>query len=652
MLLTLALGFFGCSQEVSVNAIPLEMGGAPMARLNRSEYRYTLRDLVGIDTDAGRWLPRDEEAYEFDTVTDVLTISTLHIESMNLAVNEALDAFFGPSERTYVVEAEGDWFSRDGAGQEDFEGSYAIQSGAIRADLELPFEGTYELSITGYGVDGGSPTLELVVDDESLGEMVFAVPRGQFQTRTVEAYLTPGPHQFTIKHALGTVAVDNLEVRGPLESPLGASPAYDSVVFCNPDELGDVCVEDILENFMRQAWRTPQEPEALTWAMDLYDLGLADGGAYQDGLRLAFKAILMAPEFVYRPEVMPEPAGPLPVSQHELAARLSYFLWSSTPDEELLVAAENGELGTAAEIQYQVDRMLRDERSEALVKTLAAQWLDIDLVDDLAPDEIAYRNFDDELRASMKEEMELMARDFLSGDINLIELLTKQESTIDGRLAEHYGILYQGDGWQPMSTEGTGRYGVLGTAGWLAGHSDPGRPDVVRRGKYVLSRLLCSSPPPPPPDIDQDIDFVQWEGSVREQEELQRSVEPCHTCHVEMDPIGFTMGKFDAIGAERGFDELGYAIDTEVQLGGQTMSSLFDIAAWVSQDPRLHRCVVEQTFTFALGRPPTELDSRNLDDITRRFIEQGATFPALVDALTTNPSFRFRAPVAYDEETL
>ncbi|MBX2801950.1 MAG: DUF1592 domain-containing protein [Myxococcales bacterium] len=646
MLTYLAMGLFGCGQGGVISEATVEMGRAPLRRLNRIEYDNTMRDLMGVDTNPSRWLPPDEEAFDFHTIADALNVGPLHIDSMDIGADEVLNQFFGPVERTYIIEAEGSWMSRDGAGQRDGNGFYVLESGALRTTIDLPHAGTYLIEVDGYGAAGGSPTVTLHIDDEPIGDMVFAVPPGSSFTRSFEVELDLGYHNITLQRQLGSVGIDAIDITGPINITWEPSDHYSRIMLCDVREEGVPCARRIIGGFQQLAWRRAIEESDVDWAMPLYELGYAEGGTPEDGLRHAFKATLMAPDFLFRPEVGPEVGGdPRELDGYEIASRLSYFLWSSTPDDQLLQAAADGTLADPDVLRQQTQRMLLDPRSTALVDSMASQWLDIDeLLEDVNPDPTLYPGFDDELRVSMAQEMRLMANDFIRGDMSLVELLTTHETTIDQRLALLYGLDVPpaADVWTTVSMEGEDRMGILGTAGWMTAHSKPEGPSVVQRGKWVLNRLLCSAPPQPPPDINQDLDLRDTEGSVREQEERQRSVEPCHTCHQVMDPIGFSIGRFDGIGADRIYDELGYRIDTRVELEGAPAESLQDLADFVITDPRLNRCFAEKVFTFALSRPPADDDQRTLDSITSTFTRNGMTFPALVNAIVTHPVFRHR----------
>ena len=651
MLLYLGLGLLGgCGQETGIREVPFDLGRAPMRRINGDEFDRTLTGLLGTDTSPSKWLPVDEEAYDFHTIAEAQFVGPLHIEGYETAAGEALGSFFGPIEKTYAIEAEGNWVSRSGGTAA--EPGFWVLTGAMSTSIDLPHPGTHDVAIVAYAHTGVGADVSVYVDSDRVDTFTVASRSADNpQTFSVAIRLDAGAHTIRLTQEQGLAAIDRIEVTGPVDAEFTPSSAYTQVVFCHPDEAGPRCVDDILGAFLRRAWRRPPDGEALAWARQLYDVGYTQNlASFEDGLRTAFLGILMAPDFIFREEASPEPGGePVVLDDFQIASRLSHFLWSTGPDEALLVAAEAGELNNSEVLRAQVDRMLADPRSEALVHTFAAQWFDVDLLDAFSPDPVTYRMFSDDLRQSIIEEVHGLSDRFISGEIDLYGLLTTQEAVLDRRMANHYRVPYTGEGWISVPIDQTGRAGVLGTSGWLMAHSHAAAPSAVRRGKWVLGRMLCDEPPPPPPDIDQELVLDASIGTVREQEERQRAGEPCHTCHKVMDPIGFAMGGFSTTGEERRYDELGLTIDTNVQIDGRSIDRIDQLAAWVATDARLPACVVEQVFLFALGRPPVEADEANISAITQEFLDGGADFPALAKALVSHPVFVHRADILEED---
>jgi len=344
------------------------------------------------------------------------------------------------------------------------------------------------------------------------------------------------------------------------------SEDFDRIVTCDPAD-GPPCVEAIARDFLLLAWRRPPSDEDVDWVVDLFEAGLALDSTPEGALKLAMKGVLMSPEFLFRVEQAPAEGDTAPLDAYEVASRLAYFLWSSTPDRELLAAAASGALLEAGGVAREAERMLADPRADALLENFAGQWFDIRAVMDVQPNQEVHAFFDDYLKRSMQLEMQSMAEPFVRGGERFDVVLTRTEARIERRLATHYRMLHQPGAGGLVSIAGTGRQGLLTTAGWLSQTSHPDETSAVRRGHWILQKLLCSPPPPPPPDLDASVDFTPF-GSVRQQEEAVRMSGDCATCHTLMDPLGYALHGYDAVGIERLDDRLGFAIDAAVELDG------------------------------------------------------------------------------------
>ncbi|RME27697.1 MAG: DUF1592 domain-containing protein, partial [Deltaproteobacteria bacterium] len=319
----------------------------------------------------------------------------------------------------------------------------------------------------------------------------------------------------------------------------------------------------------------------------------------------------------------------------------SYFLWSSMPDDELFALAADGRLQDDAVIREQVRRLLADPKAEALVDNFAGQWLFLRGIDEKSPDPWAYPEFDEALRASMKEEMRRFFRSFLHEDRDLHELLLATEGEIDARLAAHYGI--DGvTGWTTVDLSAVERGGLLTQAGLLMVNSYPARTSPVLRGKWVLSNLLCSEPPPPPAGVEGLVEDEADPQTIREQLEQHRADPVCASCHDQMDPLGLGLEHFDGIGAYRVTDN-GFPVDASGELpDGTAFYGARELAAVVAADARYPACIVEKLYTYGLGRSPTYTDAPYLERIEAEFADGGYTFEALVTAIALSEPFRMR----------
>lgn len=392
-----------------------------------------------------------------------------------------------------------------------------------------------------------------------------------------------------------------------------------------------VCVRDVLADLAGRAWRRPVTKEEVE-RFAAFATRLLEDHDYEDVLTYGVVAVLSSPSFLFRPEPLADPDDPASqaLSDWAIASRLSYFLWSSMPDEALFDAAAQGRLRGAAGIEAQVRRMLRDPKADALVANFAGQWLYLRGVAGAVPDP--------DLGASMHEETARFFQTFVRSDRDVRELLTAGAGEVDGRLAVHYGIGAVAD-WEEVDLDPVGRGGVLGHGGLLSVLSHQHHTSPVRRGHFVLSQLLCEGPEGPPPGVEGLV-LESATTSQRAQLEAHRADPACRGCHATMDELGFALEHFGPQGAWRQRDDWG-AIDATARLpDGTTFYGAQALADWVAADPRFPACVARQLLTYALGRVPGAADEPTLRDLTRDFVSEGASFEALAVAIATSAPFR------------
>lgn len=438
---------------------------------------------------------------------------------------------------------------------------------------------------------------------------------------------------------------------GSRSALLGCEPSSAA----DPQEI-DACLEEVIGSFLPRAWRRPVTEEEIARLHSFGVQVVEDGDTFEVAVSLMMEAALASPNFVFRVEhhagLSPDEiaAGAVPwLDDYALASRLSYFLWSSMPDDELFAAAADGRLQDGEEIERQVRRMLADPRSEALVENFAGQWLFLRNIDRAAPDVWSYPEFDDELRASMREEMELFFATFISEDRSMLELLTADDSFVDPVLAAHYGLEeFDGEGFERVYFAGVPRGGLLGQAGILMALSYPTRTSPVRRGKFILGQLLCQEPPPPPPGVEGLPETEDIEGlSLRERMELHRTDPTCASCHATMDPLGFGLENYDGVGrwrdsyGEEPVDAVGLLPDGREFDGGLELSAL------IADDPAFPRCISQTLFTYANGRPIELADREAVLAVGAAFEASDYRFADLAAAIATSVPFRARpnAPV-------
>ncbi|MCA9644076.1 MAG: DUF1592 domain-containing protein, partial [Myxococcales bacterium] len=464
----------------------------------------------------------DDHGYGFDNIADVLSVSPSQLElyerAADLLLAEAL-ALPAPDAELSQIEAE-TLTGSVGAATANAWNLWA--EGELGATFSLPSDGRYIVSARVWQQAAGADPAKanLSVGSVDLGAFDVNATSDAPQVISGEAELSGGSKVVSVRfendyfdQASGddrNLYVDWLQIEGPFGLSAPSNAQRDAIVSCDIQAEGESCARQVLSDFGKRAWRRPLTSEDVEQLMGLYQVAIDEGQDPNTGLTLALKGLLLSSQFIFRVELDPEPASlePHALGEYELASRLSYFLWSSTPDDELLNAADDGLLSDPGTLEQQVRRMLGDPRSSALVENFAGQWLFIRALDAHELDTNYLRDYDDALRESLRQEMQLFFEDFLKENRPIAELLTANYSYLDKRLAKHYGVQTSGAGFQRVDFEAGGpaqRGGLLRQAGLLTVTSYPTRTSPVKRGKWVLEQLLCSAPPPPPADVETDI---------------------------------------------------------------------------------------------------------------------------------------------------
>ena len=418
----------------------------------------------------------------------------------------------------------------------------------------------------------------------------------------------------------------------------------DSIVFCDPNLAS--CRSDVFRELASRAWRRPASDEEVMRLQGLFDVALNEGEGVEEGLELALRGILLSPHFIYRPELDDDPlsAQPRLLNDYELASRLSYFLWSSMPDQALFAAAANGSLRGESELRAQVDRMLNDPKAQALVDNFAGQWLRIRSLEDHDPDYASFPQWDGALRDAMGQEAKLFFSEFLRGNASMDELLLADFTFLNDRLADHYGLPFDLGSQLERVDLGANdpRFGLLTLGSLLTVTSTPIRTSPVKRGVWILEQLLCSEPPPPPPGVEGLPEGDMSSGSLRDRLELHRADPTCASCHNLMDPLGLGLENYDAIGSFRTEDD-GFPVDASGQLiDGQAFTNAREMAALIQQDERFEHCIVEKLFTYALGRPAASTEEPFIEAIAEEFAQSGSELPELIKLIVTSEPFLTR----------
>lgn len=432
-----------------------------------------------------------------------------------------------------------------------------------------------------------------------------------------------------------------------IDDTLNDSARRAKLVPCDLVAQGSTCARTVLTSFMPRAWRRPVAASEIDGDQAIVTAGVAQGLTTEEALKLALTAVLMSPNFVFRIELDPDPLSlnPHPLSGYELASRLSYFLWSTMPDDALMASAADATLLNSATLEAHVDRMLASPKAQALVDNFAGQWLYIRAVDDATPDPTTFATFDPTLRAAFKTEAQMLFQDVALNGAPVDTLLTASYVYANSRLAQHYGLagVTSTTAIKVPLTADSHRGGILAQGGFLTVTSHPDKTSPVKRGKWVLNQLLCYDVPPPPPGVDTSLKDTMVTGTLRQVLEAHRANPNCSSCHSLMDPIGFGLENYDAIGAYRTLDG-GMSIDSAGTLpNGSPFSGAQQLSALIASDPSFPGCVTQKLYAYALGRlpdkTPTQMDGQTLASITTGFKSGGLSFKDLIKRIVTAPTF-------------
>ena len=445
--------------------------------------------------------------------------------------------------------------------------------------------------------------------------------------------------------------VDDIVFKGPLNEPRPPLPISHTRVIPDQPAPGNERehARNVLQDFVTKAWRRPVTDDALQRLLQIVDQVLEEGAPYGEAIQVAVQAALTSPWFLYRWELDPvlqEGEGSRPLDAYELASRLSYFLWSSMPDERLFSLAEAGELTRPEVLRSEVKRMLDDPKSEALTRNFAGQWLQFRNLESVTPDPSLFPDFTPKLRDAMKKETELFFTTIMRENRPLTDFLEADFTFLNGPLARHYGVDGpQGDAFERVRLDATvPRGGILTQASVLTLTSNPTRTSPVLRGKWILEQILGTPPPPPPPDVPE-LESDQegaLRGSLRERMEQHRLKPECATCHEKMDPIGFAFEHFNAVGQWREVDG-GFPIDASGELpDGTRFDGARELVRQLKTRDTFVLCVIEKMLTFALGRGLEYYDKCTIDNIHQDLRDHSLAFQTLVESIVLSESFQQR----------
>jgi len=625
-------------------------------RLNRTEYANAIRDLLALDVDVNVLLPADGSSQGFDNLAEALAVSPSLIQgyvsaAMKISRLAVGDKTMGPSQVTYSPPP---GLSQD----RHIDGLPLGTRGGMLVHHTFPLDAEYDFALGGRG---GGPGIDVTLD----GEQVKVDNPRSFRLK-----VTAGPHTIGLSlpdrqrgagvdeiysdfraNAVFTTpgGVPNLVITGPLNiTGVGDTPSRHKLFVCRPTSQGDetACARTILTTLARRAYRGPVSPGEIETLMEFYKRGRQPGD-FDSGIQEALARVLVAPRFVYRAEEEPAAIASgqaYRVSDIDLASRLSFFLWSSIPDDELIEVATKGRLRDAKVLNQQVKRMLADAKADALVENFAGQWLYLRELDHVQSEA---KNFDENLRQSFRRETELLFTTIVRDDRSLIDLLDADYTFVDERLARHYGIPnVQGSYFRRVALPpDSPRRGLLGQGSMLTVTSVATRTSPVSRGKWVLENLLGTPAPVPPPGVETNLGGAEAAktSSLRQRLEAHRASPVCASCHRIMDPMGFALENFDLIGEWREFDGPS-RIDSTGQLAdGTPVKGPGDLRrAVLGRADAFMTTATEKLYTYALGRPVHSYDMPTVRAIVRRAAANDNRFSSLVMGIIESDAFQKR----------
>ncbi len=673
----------------------LEPGSRPSQRLNRAEYARLVRDLLGLTIDSAEWLPEDPMSGSFDNIAEVQTMSPTLMTAYLTAASEVAREGVGQDDAPVLATTYTNPPSVSQHEWERAEGAPFGTRGGLSVLHHFLADGTYRFSmgfISGWGER--FQDIDLSIDGEQVallrygGDIDFQ-GRKDFPIATDPIFIRAGEHRVTAafirqmdgpyedlirpndwsltgtETSYGTTApphLTSLTLEGPYDAVgVSESPSRKRVFSCRPTSKAEEkpCAERIVTGLAAKAYGRDVEPHDVFDLMAFYTIG-ADEGGFEVGVRTALEAILSSPHFLYRLEREPPQTAPgdvYRIADIDLASRLSFFLWGTNPDEELLGLARSGELSREPVLRAQTARMLADPRSEALATRFAAQWLRLQDLEKVSPDAYWFPNYSRQLMEAMRRETEVFFDQLVRQDRSLLELYNADYSYMNERLAQHYGIRgVVGEAFRRVSYARGERKGIFGHGSVLVQTSLGNRTSPVLRGKWVMEVLLGTPPPPPPPDIP---DLEETKGSsdgvvltTRQRLEIHRQNPTCASCHSFIDPIGLALDNFDVTGKWR-TRENGVPLDTKSTFyDGTPIETASDLADVLLKRPAsLVRQFTENLMAFALGRTVSYRDQPTVRAIAANAEENDYRMSSFILGVVSSDAFRTKQAQEAAEET-
>lgn len=645
-------------------------GSVTMRRLNRTEYRNTVRDFLGVDYAPAAGFPGDDVGYGFDNIGDVLTLPPLLMEKYIVAAEEISRRAIIAPEPGPVFESARKYsqLSADQGGKAEEERFALYSNGKITLDEQIPWKGTYtlELLMSGspaaneyprceVGIEGKKAKDFTVKTENASNPIEFAIPL-RFPKAGKRSISIEFTNDKTAVSKSGEKEDRNLfiySVRLVGQKPADPVPAsqlpksHREIVKATPGPGLTVqqAAAEVLRPLASKAYRRLATPEEVKRLAALVNEVVESGESFEAALQSGLQAILCSPNFLFKVEELESKKEnslyPL-ISEFELATRMSYFLWSSMPDKELLMSAQKKQLRDPEVLKQQIRRMLDHPRSKAIVENFASQWLTLRKLDQFSPNPNVFPTWNDEIRDLARRETYLFFASIMREDKSLLRLLDADYTFVNDKLAKFYGIPgVTGPGFRMVSTKGHKRMGILTHASILAVTSNPTRTSPVKRGKWVLDNVLGTPPPPAPAGVPE-LDKAELTGTLRERIEQHRADPACASCHKLMDPIGLALENYDAVGRWRTIDFGAPIIASGVLPSGDTVNGPADLIKNIrdKNTDKFVRCISEKMMTFALGRGLEYYDRCALDRIQAKLVTEEYKFSTLVFEIISSDPFQ------------
>jgi len=674
---------------------------SPIHRLNRKEYANAIRDLTGIEIEPSDILPEDNSLEGFDNIAEALDVTPAFINQYVLAARSIIEQAVGdktPSTGSTMYFPDEDLPIRmqgGGSQQQHIAGLPLGTRGGMLVEHWFPADGEYAVNIGDFNLFAWMFNIEfentmiVTVDGEKVYQTVLggdndriALDRDQAapmddingRTKDIRFTTTAGPHNVGVTFIRRTFAesddrleppipgtlqdrilsIPSVEVRGPFNpTGLSTTPSREKIFTCYPDNttLEESCALNIITDFATLAYRRPVTELDMAPLLSFYALGYTSGG-FEEGVRRALTRALASPNFLYRSSLAPtnqQPGTAYPVDDLELASRLSFFLWSSIPDRELLDLAIAGELSDSRTLDTQIERMVADPKSSTLASNFAYQWLELSKLDEINPDGaiFPYAYGAGDLRPDFKKELELFVDSIIREDRSVINLLDANYSYLNERLALHYGILtVKGNRFRRVELSDSTRWGLLGKGGVLMTSAYPNRTSPVLRGAWILENILGTPPPIPPPDVEDlaENEVGQPATTVRARLEQHRANPTCNACHAIMDPLGFALENFDAVGHWREIDRFSRdQIDASGVLpSGKPVNGPDDLRLSILETPDMFASTVTtRLLMYATGRAVEASDMPTVRSLVREAAADDYRFSTLIKGIVNTTQFRF-----------